>query len=193
MKIFEKNEIRDIIVALIALTIIFSYPHAFSRVDLILLYLIAVIIGFLFHELAHKFTAKKFGCHAQFKVWPFGLVLGLLTAIITFGRFKFAAPGAVVIFPFRFGRWGYRAVRLTLKESGIISAAGPAVNIAFALLFTLIPLTYADFLSLINSWLAFFNLLPVPPLDGSKIVAWKPWLWFLMILIAFLLLLPYFL
>ncbi|MEM1760792.1 MAG: site-2 protease family protein, partial [Desulfurococcaceae archaeon] len=29
----------------------------------------------------------------------------------------------------------------------------------------------------INSWIALFNLIPLPPLDGSKVINWKPTLW----------------
>jgi Zn-dependent protease len=36
----------------------------------------------------------------------------------------------------------------------------------------------------INSWLAFFNLLPLPPLDGSKVIVWKWQVWLLLIGIA---------
>ena len=188
MRIFEKNEIRDIIIAVIALTIILSFPRGFLKINVFLIYLLAVIIGFVFHELAHKFTAKKFGCYAEFKIWPLGLVLGFLITLVSYGHLKFAAPGAVVISAFRFGRWKYRLARLTLKETGIIAAAGPATNLLFAIIF--IPFEPLKFLTFINSWLAFFNLLPIPPLDGSKVMAWKPWLWFLMISLSFLLILP---
>jgi Zn-dependent protease len=192
MKFFATEEIKDIIFALFILTIIFAYPNLFD-INLLMIYFIAVVVGFLFHELAHKFSAQKFGCYAKFKAWPFGLFFGLFFAIISFGNLKFAAPGAVLIFPFRFGRWGFKSIRLTTKESGMISASGPLVNIIFASIFSFITFPYAGFLALINAWLAFFNLLPVPPLDGSKIMRWNPFIWLLMFGASFALILPYFL
>ena len=37
--------------------------------------------GFLGHELAHKFTAEKYGCWAEFKLWTYGALMALLSAI----------------------------------------------------------------------------------------------------------------
>jgi len=192
MRTFQSEEIRDIVIAIVVLTIIFAYPDALFSIQLILLYFVAVVTGFLFHELAHKFSANKYGCYAQFKLWPIGLVFGLLFTIISGGNIKFVAPGAVMIFPFRFGRWRYRTARLTHSEEGVISASGPAINLAFALLFTLLPITGMNFLIMINAWLALFNLLPIRPLDGAKVFSWKPWVWIIMMVISILLLTPYF-
>ncbi|WP_211259700.1 site-2 protease family protein, partial [Thermococcus celericrescens] len=39
----------------------------------------------------------------------------------------------------------------------------------------------------VNLWLAFFNLLPFPPLDGSKVVRWNAGYWAVSIGVAYLL------
>ena len=107
---------------------------------------------------------------------------------------KFVAPGAVVIYPYSFGRWGYKIIELTAVEMGIIAFSGVGVNLLFATIFK--PLTgilmfqgidVFGTLAWINGWLALINLLPVPPLDGSKIMAWKPLFWFILFLAAVLL------
>ncbi|MEM5829320.1 MAG: site-2 protease family protein [Candidatus Aenigmatarchaeota archaeon] len=178
IKLFTKDEIKDLTISVLAISLILAFP----RFELFLLYLIVVVIAFVFHELAHKFVAMKFHCAAFYEMWPLGLFFGLLLMI--FG-IKILAPGAVMIMPYRFGRWGFRIARLTIPEIGIIALAGPAVNLAFALIFY--PFPSLSFLSDVNAWLAFFNLLPIPPLDGSKVVQWKPWLWLLLIIFAFIL------
>lgn len=177
-EIFSKEEIRDIIISVVVVSIVFAYP----RFGNFLLYsFVIVIVAFLFHELAHKFVARKFSCHAFYKMWPMGLAMGL---ILMFIGFRFVAPGAVVINPYRFGRWGYKNRHITFVELGKIAAAGPAVNLFFAGFFYLIGGNIFSFMSFINGWLAFFNLLPVAPLDGQKIFGWKPWLWLVMIISA---------
>lgn len=177
-ELFTKEEIRDLAVSTLAIALIFAYP----RFELFFFYLIAVVLAFVFHELAHKLVAIKFHCAAFYQMWPLGLMIGFLFTLL---GLKILAPGAVIIRPYRFGRWGFRTGRLTVPENGIISLAGPAVNLAIALIFY--PFPALGFLSDINAWLGFFNLLPIPPLDGSKVIAWKPWLWFMFIIMALIL------
>lgn len=186
---FSQTEIRDIIISVLVVSFIFwyvfidRYPLPFWN------FLIVVIVSFLFHELAHKIVSQKFGCLAVYKMFPQGLLLGLLFALL---KFIILAPGAVVIYPYRFGRWGFRVARLTTTEMGLISIAGISVNLFFAVIFSLFSGGIFVLLSVVNAWLAFFNLLPIPPLDGSKVFRWKPWLWSLIFLIAVLIIFPYF-
>ncbi|MBS3055326.1 MAG: site-2 protease family protein [Candidatus Aenigmarchaeota archaeon] len=179
-KAFTTTEIRDMAISVIAVALIFSYPRLIEFP----IFLVAVIIAFLFHELAHKFVAQRFGAVAHYKMWPHLLVLGLVTM---FTPFKFVAPGAVVIQPYRFGRWGYRIKHLTPNELGLISVSGILVNLFFALTFRLIDIPIFQSIALLNAWLALFNLLPFGPLDGRKVLRWNIMFWFILILISFLL------
>ena len=185
-KAFTTIEIRDMTISVIAIALIFSYPNFFNFP----IFLVAVIIAFLFHELAHKFVAQKFGAAAYYKMWPHLLVLGLVTM---FTPFKFLAPGAVVIQPYKFGRWGYRIKHLTHNELGLIAVSGILVNLFFALTFRLIDNQIFQLIALLNAWLALFNLLPFGPLDGRKVMRWNTMYWFILILISFLLVVSAFL
>jgi Zn-dependent protease len=193
MQLFTKEELKDILIAVLTVTLIFSYDvdNPANTVNLFPLYILSTVIVFLFHELAHRFVARKFGCLATFKLWPQGILFGLLFMLI---GIKFVAVGAIQVLPFAFGRWGYRIVELTAKEMGLIAASGVGVNIFFAIIFKPLAGTLMwqgidvfGSLAFINSWLALINLLPVPPLDGSKIMAWKPMIWFILFLAAVLL------
>jgi Zn-dependent protease len=170
---FKKEEVRDLIVSALVITLIFSFPYLQNFFS----YLAIIALSFILHELAHKFSAENFGCFAFYKIWPTGILFGL---IFMFAGVKIVAPGAVVIYPFRFGRWKFKVRELTRKEEGIIAAAGPLVNLFFASLFLFSENPFILSLSYINAFLAFFNLLFIPPLDGSKIIQWKPLIWFLM-------------
>ncbi len=135
--------------------------------------MVAVGTGFILHELAHRAIAIRFGAKARYVAWPTGLVFALLLALVT--GFVFAAPGAVYIFGKNINR----------KQNGIISLAGPATNILIAIIFLAATFLLGNSLfgliasvaASINLWLATFNLIPIFPLDGSKVFAWQPIVW----------------
>ncbi len=187
--VFSGIEIRDIVISWIALGVAFSFALAqgglnviqlastgqFSASDaatLVSISLVTVGPGFVFHELSHKFVAQRYGYWAEFRMWPMGLVLALVTSLI---GFIFAAPGATYI----------SGTNITKEENGVISVAGPMMNVAIAALFTpLLLLSGGSLLYLvgyigvrINVFLALFNMLPIGPLDGSKVFRWNKLLW----------------
>jgi Zn-dependent protease len=123
-------------------------------------------VGFLGHELMHKYVAQKYGCWAEFRAND--LMLGLMVLLSFFG-FIFAAPGGV-----------YIANHVTTRKNGMISLAGPLTNLVFGFVFAglafvlpqeLAPLGHYGMI--INFWLGFFNMLPLPGIDGSKVWAWN--------------------
>ncbi|MBI3413176.1 MAG: site-2 protease family protein [Candidatus Aenigmarchaeota archaeon] len=175
----HKDEIKDMLLASAALIFIFSYPEFLSQPSLLFASAMAIASGFVLHELAHRFVANKFGVTARFAMWKEGLAIALILAIATNGSFVFAAPGAVMINSVRFSLRGL--VALGKKEYGIISAAGPVTNLFLAAAFALLHSSTADNLFLyaahVNVSLALFNMIPIPPLDGSKVISWSLAVW----------------
>ncbi len=133
------------------------------------LLVIGFVASFLGHELAHKFTAVSKGLAARFKIFPAGLLVTLVTAVVPI-PFKVIMPGAVEIS-------GYSSARVF----GKIALAGPLFNILAAALLTaagnILGIWFLRMVALINSFLAFFNLLPIPPLDGEKVFMWSRTVW----------------
>jgi Zn-dependent protease len=184
---FTAREIRDILISLFVISLAFAY--IFSGRDLnttisLFKYMVVVVgFGFVLHELAHKFTAIRYGYWAEYKMWSQGLILALITAY--FG-FVFAAPGAVYIH-------GYN---IKPSENGKISLAGPVINIILAVLFLMsMPLAsqhgilnIAILGATINSFLAVFNLIPLVVLDGAKVFKWNPLVWIATMVLALILL-----
>lgn len=189
-------ELRDIVVSAVALAIAFAIAfnggitniERFSLNSIITAF-VAVSLSFILHELAHRFLARRYGCYAEYKMWPYGLALALIFSL--FG-FVFAAPGAVMIHP-KADLWG-ASQALTKKRMGLIALVGPLTNIALAGIFTaaflfnpaatiggLLPEVFALAIS-INIWLALFNMLPIFILDGAKVFYWNKKIW----LIAFI-------
>lgn len=141
-----------------------------------LMLLIVIIIAITFHEFAHGFVSHLQGDEVPEKNGR--LTLNPASHIDLFGL--------IAVFLFQFG-WGkpipvsYKNYRH--KRLGIIltSAAGPMANLILVMAGTIV---YNSFnfqniivqffwlnLILINASLAILNLIPIPPLDGSKIIA----------------------
>ncbi len=132
---------------------------------------LGVTLSFILHELMHKFTAQHYGAIAGFKASRNGLMITLATG---FCGFLLGIPGATMIYTSRF----------TIKEDGIVSLAGPLTNFAVFAVFLAALLILAppqgsyvynaiQFTFFISIFLAFFNMLPIPPLDGSKVLRWN--------------------
>ncbi len=195
---FSRVELRDIAISILVLalsfTLIYASRHnrfimtAFERffgegaltyVGLFLLCVVLVVISFLLHELGHKFTAQKHGLWSEYRMFPAGLIFSV---ILSFAGFLFAAPGAVVI----------RASQMDSKTNGLISIAGPAVNIIFAAVGLVgclalngnVAVVPFYLLASLNASLALFNLIPIPPLDGSKIFGWNIGIWIATLAVA---------
>ncbi len=170
----NNDEMRDLLVASAALVFVFSYPEFLGNPSLLFASAIAIVSGFALHELAHKFMANKFGASAEFRLWKEGLMMAVVLAIATNGSFVFAAPGAVMISGVKFGLRGL--AHLNRMEMGMIGAAGPVTNIALAALFAVLYSATANpimvYAARINMSLAIFNMIPIPPLDGSKVMNW---------------------
>ncbi len=139
----------------------------------------AVSIAFLPHELMHRYMARKLGCYSRFVLYPLGLLLTLATALLPI---KFIMPGFVLIASH------YYDPVVRKRVEGLSAVVGPLTNIVIAVVSLAILLSLADslpllvaiflyYLVLVNAIISFLNLLPIPPLDGSKIIAWKPLTW----------------
>jgi Zn-dependent protease len=178
----DKTEITHLLISWITITLAFSLDSLYLGINKFFtdfsILLIVLGAGFILHELGHRTVAKTFGLIAFYRAWIPGLVLALLLAIATGGRFIFAAPGAVYI--------GGRPI--TRRENGLISIAGPAVNIVLGFLFMLLLFSPIKLIQLVGIYGAYtnfilgaFNLIPIPPIDGSKVITWSPAVWLIAI------------
>lgn len=177
-----REELKDIVLSWLAVSVAFGWimRQAFKEMAFPQNFLLALVVallavgtGFIFHELAHRTLAIRFGARARFIAWKPMLLAALAMAFLI--GIVFAAPGAVYIF----GR------QIDKRQNGLISLAGPAINVLTGLVFFAIAAvlaksvfaTVALLAGVINLQLAWFNLIPIPPLDGSKVFAWNKLVW----------------
>ena len=170
---------------------LFVIMGLFRMTDLNLLGLLLTVPGLLvaitFHEYAHAFAADKLGDdtprnQGRLNLNPISHLDPVGSVLLLFAGFGWGKP--VQINPRNFDR------KVTMEQGeAIVSVAGPAMNMVLAILFTIIycilikffpefaiynkigsilsTMVYSTILT--NIGLGVFNLIPLPPLDGSKI------------------------
>jgi len=177
---FSTKELQHLVIStLLVVAIGFSFlGYIASPIDPIYLALLVIIftLSFLAHEMAHKFTAQRYGLWAEFRIILIGALLTLIS-IFTPPPFKIISPGAVMIAGF-----------VEKDVFGRVAVAGSATNVVLSAFLLgiahfissttqlYIVLAYSGF---INAWMALFNLIPIGLLDGAKVFFWNKKIWFL--------------
>lgn len=146
---------------------------------------IIFIFSIILHEIAHGLAAERLGdptarlsnrlnLNPIPHIDPVMSILVPLFLIISGSPIIFGSAKPVPIDPFNF--------RNPRKDMGLVGLAGPAMNLLIALILALIARLMIAFFpdpnilrllassALINIVLAIFNLIPIPPLDGGRVL-----------------------
>lgn len=159
-----------------------------SRLIALVLTIPGLLIAITFHEFAHAFAADKLGddtprSQGRLTLNPLAHLDPIGSVMLLFAGFGWGKP--VVVNPRNYTR------KISMeKADAIVSFAGPLMNIILAFIFSCIYFGIAKFADIsflesttgniimlllpiivtINIGLGVFNLIPLPPLDGSKVI-----------------------
>ena len=176
-----------IIIAVLVVSTVIQYAQNPMELVALLLTLPGVIIAITFHEFAHAFVADKLGDDTprqqnRLNLNPLSHIDPIGLFMLMFVHFGWGKP--VAINPTNFNR-----KRSMSAQEAIVALAGPVTNIIIATILTIILFAISTFASAfvlsqagilvilalqmaisVNIGLGVFNLVPLPPLDGSKIL-----------------------
>lgn len=157
-----------------------------STLQLIAVAILPVLLAVIVHEVAHGWVAFKLGDDTAYMMGrltlnplkhidPVGTILVPLVLILVAGiAFGWAKPVPI----------NFRKLHKPRRDTALVAGAGPAANLLMAITWLLlakfagilpaslaVPLAYmSTFGVLINSVLMVFNLIPIPPTDGGRIM-----------------------
>jgi Zn-dependent protease len=175
---FSVREALVLVAGALLIGILFLFA-ARDPVDPILIgiYIVMGGLALIVHELGHWYLTRRYGCYTEVRFWGLGAVIMLITSWL-FGN-VFAQPTMTLV---------RHHQPLDRRSTALIMLAGPLVSVLIALLcLCLVPLggifrTAGMIGFMINLLTGVFELLPVPPCDGSEVRSWSTGVWLLIFL-----------
>ena len=152
----------------------------FDKPILLLLWVVAVVVALTVHEFSHGLVARALGDHTaedagRLTLNPLAHIDWIGFFLLLIAGFGWAKPTPINPYNLKYKRFG----------SAIVAIAGPISNLTAALIVAIILRLVTTYTAIgpnnlmllffllfieINTLLAAFNLIPIPPLDGSKIL-----------------------
>ena len=178
---FSRSEIRTFIISILVLSFIISFRE-WGGIEFNLIVglfnwfnaaLIVTLVMFIYNG-AQRIAGLSVGYNVEYKMWATGLLIGLVVAFASRGKIWVLVPGGILIHHLAGHRLGYFRYGLGYFANGMISTAGSVAVISLAALFKIINTAVGsgllDKLIVFCIVFAIYDMLPIPPLSGGKLV-----------------------
>ena len=185
---FSSNPTMMIILVVLMISNFIQYANTPGKIIALITAIPGILIAITFHEYAHAFVADKLGDDTPRRQGR--LTLNPLKHIDIYGMILLLFVGFGWGKPVEINPNNFKRTISIKKGNALVSLAGPIMNFLLAIIFSIILALYLRFgfifavtnpvgntLALIiryiisiNIGLGVFNLIPLPPLDGSKIL-----------------------
>jgi Zn-dependent protease len=178
---FTPSELRGFIISILVVAFIISFREwgRGAEIDIgfglinFLNALLVTALTFIVYNSAHRITALVAGFKAEYKMWTFGLLAGLVFAFVSNGRIWILLPGGILYHHLAGHRIGWFRHELNYFAMGVLSLWGPIACIFLAIFFKIIGIFTFNALIhkavILNLALAVYAMLPIPPMPGSKV------------------------
>lgn len=177
---FTKHEVRGLAIAIFAIAFIISFKEwGASSFDFISgLYnlfnaVLIVALSILVHDAGQRIWGLAIGYRIEFKIWSFGLFLALIIAFISNGSLWIIVPSGFMLHHLAGHRLGFFRYGVNYFGQAMVAFAGPLFTLMLIILLKVLSVFFPNALVqkaiMFNVIYLITSLLPIPPLDGSKI------------------------
>jgi len=183
---FSRDELVSIIITILCLTFIIGFNDGRETTALdsfwfyhLFISLIIVAITVFVHLGGQRIIGLHSGFRIEYKLWWYGLILGIIITLVTRGSVWILLPGGIFLHHLAVHRLGYFRYGTNTLAMAMTGLAGSVSNILLATIIKTLelwfgfPVSSSLFLSklIIFNWIyALFNFIPIPPLDGALIL-----------------------
>ncbi len=183
---FTKEDSKALIISTLILAFIVSFKEwgtgsEFSFVIGIKNWIIAIFmvgIALFVHNAGQKIMGLHLGFKVEYRIWWYGLLIGLIVVFVSRGSLWILAPGGIFLHHMAQHRLGFFRYGTNLSSVGNIAFMGALANILLATILKFLQVNlhlisldnvFFNKLFLINWAIAAYSLIPIPPLDGSRV------------------------
>ena len=177
---FNPSELKGFIISILVLSFIISFREwgggeQFSLINGLFNWFNAALIvtlAFIIFTTAQRIIGLSVGYQVEYKMWSWGLLVGLLFAFVSRGRIWVLLPGGIMIHHLAGHRLGFFRYEISYYVHGMIAMVGPIALLSLAILFkvmnSFIPSSLIKKAIFFCVILAIYDILPIPPMTGSR-------------------------
>jgi hypothetical protein len=177
---FTPYELRGLAISILVVGFIISFKEwgtsAFNAGEGLYNLFNSVLIAalsILVHDTGQRLWGLMIGYRVEFKMWSFGLIAALIAAFLSKGSLWLIVPAGFMVHHLAGPRLGWFRYGINYFGQAMVALAGPLFTLMLIILFKVLSVFSANPLIekaiVFNVIYAITCLLPIPPLDGSKI------------------------
>ncbi len=177
---FTQHELRGLVIAILVVAFIISFKEWGStsfdlRAGLFNLFnsVLIVALSILIHDAGQRIWGLSIGYRIEFKMWSFGLIFALVIAFISNGSLWLIVPSGFMLHHLAGHRLGWFRYGINYFGQAMVALAGPLFTlmliIFFKILYVFFPNPLIQKAIVFNVVYGVTSMLPIPPLDGSKV------------------------
>ncbi len=177
---FTAYELRGMIISILVIGFIISFKEwgtatfdVYIGISNLIVAIFIVSVSFLVHDAGQRIWGLAIGYRVEFQMWGFGLLIAIIAAFLSNGSIWLIIPAGFMIHHLAGHRLGYFRYGLNYFGQAMVALAGPLFTLMLIILLKILyALSPSDFLHkaiMFNVVYAITSMLPIPPMDGSKV------------------------